>query len=65
MEDRQSIINIRFIFSLIVITIGAVIASAALELVLIPNLMIDGGIMAGRVGSTRNFTSLASSTTCT
>lgn len=44
MEEKQSIFNLRFIFSLIIITIGAIIAAAALELVLIPNLMIDGGI---------------------
>ena len=44
MEGKQRIVNIRFIISLIVITIGAFIAAGALELILIPNLMIDGGI---------------------
>lgn len=36
--------NFKFIYSLIMITIGSVIAAASLELILIPNLMIDGGI---------------------
>ena len=44
MEERQKIFNYRFLLSLFFITIGAVIAAASLELVLIPNLMIDGGI---------------------
>lgn len=44
MEDKQSLITYRFLLSLVIITIGAVIASATLELILIPNLMIDGGI---------------------
>lgn len=34
----------RFLLSLILITIGAVIAAASLELILIPNSMIDGGM---------------------
>ena len=33
-----------FCFSLILITFGAVMAAIALELILIPNLMIDGGV---------------------
>ena len=44
MEEKSSIFNLRFVISLVMITIGAVIAAAALELVLIPNMMIDGGI---------------------
>ena len=44
MDGRSYYFSYKFIFSLIVITVGAIIASAALELVLIPNLMIDGGI---------------------
>ena len=44
MEDKQSIFTYRFLFSLLFITIGSIIAAAALELILIPNLMIDGGI---------------------
>ena len=36
--------NFRFIMSLIVITFGACLAALSLELILIPNLMIDGGI---------------------
>lgn len=43
MEER-SIYNYKFFMSLIVITVGAVIAAASLELILIPNMMIDGGI---------------------
>lgn len=44
MEAKQKIINYRFFISLIIITIGSIIAAASLELILIPNLMIDGGI---------------------
>lgn len=36
--------TLRFIISIFIITIGAIIAAATLELVLIPNKMIDGGI---------------------
>lgn len=36
--------KLRIVLSMIIITIGAVIAAGALELVLIPNKMIDGGI---------------------
>lgn len=42
--NENKILNFRFFFSLVVIVIGSIIASAALELILIPNLMIDGGI---------------------
>ena len=41
---NSKVFNFRFFMSLVVITIGAVIAAASLELVLIPNMMIDGGI---------------------
>lgn len=44
MKEKQVIFTYRFFVSLIIITIGSVIAAAALELILIPNLMIDGGI---------------------
>ncbi len=44
MKEKQSIFTYRFLLSLLFITIGAVIAAATLELILIPNLMIDGGI---------------------
>lgn len=44
MESKNKIFNFKFFVSLIMITIGCVIAAAALELILIPNLMIDGGI---------------------
>lgn len=44
MEDRQSIFTYRFAISLLFITVGAIVAAATLELILIPNLMIDGGI---------------------
>lgn len=43
MEDKN-IFNIRLMYSLVIITIGCIIAAASLELILIPNLMIDGGI---------------------
>lgn len=42
--NENRLLNFRFFFSLFMIVIGSVIASAALELILIPNLMIDGGI---------------------
>ncbi len=42
--EEKSIFNYKFFISLFVITIGAVIAAASLELILIPNMMIDGGI---------------------
>jgi len=41
---NKKIFSLRFLLSLVIITIGSVIAAAALELILIPNLMIDGGI---------------------
>lgn len=44
MEDKQNIFTYRFLLSLLFITIGAIIAAASLEIILIPNLMIDGGI---------------------
>ncbi len=44
MEEKQSIFTYRFLLSLLFITVGAVIAAATLELILIPNLMIDGGV---------------------
>ncbi|MBR3198961.1 MAG: YitT family protein [Bacilli bacterium] len=44
MEEKQSIITYKFLLSLIIISIGSLIAAASLELILIPNLMIDGGI---------------------
>ncbi len=44
MEEKQSIITYKFLLSLVIITIGSIIAAASLELILIPNLMIDGGI---------------------
>ena len=37
-------ISFRFIISIIIITFGALVAAGTLELVLIPNQMIDGGI---------------------
>lgn len=43
MEERK-IFNYEFCFALLVISIGAIIAAASLELILIPNMMIDGGI---------------------
>ena len=44
MKEKQSIFTWRFLLSLAIITVGAIISAIALELVLIPNLMIDGGI---------------------
>ena len=44
MEDKQKILNLRFLLSLFMITIGSVISAASLELILMPNLMIDGGL---------------------
>ena len=41
---KSKIFSFRFIISIIIITFGAVIAAGTLELVLIPNHMIDGGI---------------------
>lgn len=41
---NTKILTKRFIISLILITVGAVISAAALELILIPNNMIDGGM---------------------
>ncbi len=40
----QKIFTKRFLLSLFLITIGAVISAASLELILIPNSMIDGGM---------------------
>ncbi|MBR3209360.1 MAG: YitT family protein [Bacilli bacterium] len=42
--SESQFLNFKFFFSMVVIVIGSIIASAALELILIPNLMIDGGI---------------------
>lgn len=42
--ENSKFLNFKFFMSLVVITIGAIIAAASLELVLIPNMMIDGGI---------------------
>lgn len=40
----SKILNWNFCLSLILITVGAIMAAAALELILIPNSMIDGGM---------------------
>lgn len=42
--EKSKIFTSRFILSLVVITVGVIIAAASLELILIPNMMIDGGI---------------------
>ncbi len=44
MAKKDSLINLDFCLSLIFITIGAVMAAVSLELILIPNSMIDGGM---------------------
>ena len=44
MAKKDSLINLDFSLSLIFITIGAVMAAVSLELILIPNSMIDGGM---------------------
>ena len=41
---KSKMISFRFIISIIIITFGALVAAGTLELVLIPNHMIDGGI---------------------
>lgn len=41
---KKKIFDYEFVLSLLIITAGAVIAAASLELILIPNMMIDGGI---------------------
>ena len=42
MQKSSKILNFEFCLSLILITLGAVMAALALELILIPNSMIDG-----------------------
>ena len=44
MQKSSKILNFEFCLSLILITLGAVMAALALELILIPNSMIDGGM---------------------
>ena len=41
---KQRLFTKRFFLSLVLITVGAIISAAALELILIPNKMIDGGM---------------------
>lgn len=41
---NSKLFNYKFFLSIIIITIGSIIAAASLELILIPNMMIDGGI---------------------
>jgi uncharacterized membrane-anchored protein YitT (DUF2179 family) len=36
--------NLRVFFSIVIITVGSIIAAGALKLILIPNMMIDGGM---------------------
>ena len=43
-KQSKGLFNWSFCLSLILITIGAVMAALALELILIPNSMIDGGM---------------------
>ncbi len=43
-KKSETIWNLEFWVAMILITLGAVMAAGALELILIPNLMIDGGI---------------------
>ena len=43
-KSSSKILNLEFYLSLILITLGAVMAALALELILIPNSMIDGGM---------------------
>ena len=43
-NKNSSILNWDFCLSLILITLGSVMAAVALELILIPNSMIDGGM---------------------
>lgn len=44
MAKKENLFNLDFCLSLILITIGAVMAAISLELILIPNSMIDGGM---------------------
>lgn len=43
-KSSSKILNLEFYLSLILITLGSVMAALALELILIPNSMIDGGM---------------------
>jgi uncharacterized membrane-anchored protein YitT (DUF2179 family) len=36
--------NLRVFFSIVIITVGSIIAAGSLKLILIPNMMIDGGM---------------------
>ena len=46
-KSSSKILDWDFCFSLIMITLGAVMAAIALKLILIPNSMIDGGMNGG------------------